>query len=115
MAETTLAAAVADLRKLGRGGLKRAADAELKQALSEAAVSARRLVPVRTGALRSSIRPSKRRGGGALTAGGGGVDYAQRVEARAPYLRPAVNKAAAVLEKRLAERVAKVLDGEGRI
>ena len=111
MAETTLAAAVADLRKLGRGGLKRAADAELKQALSEAAVSARRLVPVRTGALRSSISVSKRRGRGTLQAGNSKVDYAAKVERRDPYLAPAIRQASDDMEKRLADRVEDLLDG----
>lgn len=72
------------------------ADAIARQGAEHAAESARALVPVRTGALRASIRAERTSTGHAVRAGGGAVDYAAYVEfgtrrmAARPYLRPAV-------------------------
>lgn len=58
------------------------------------AETARRLVPVKTGALQATIRAE----GGTVSAGGGEVDYAGVVElgtakrAAKPYMRPAVEQ-----------------------
>jgi HK97 gp10 family phage protein len=72
------------------------ADAIAGRGAGHAAKSARALVPVRTGALRASIRAERTDAGHAVRAGGGAVDYAAYVEfgtqrmAAQPYLRPAV-------------------------
>jgi HK97 gp10 family phage protein len=71
-------------------------DAIAQRGAEQTAKSARVLVPVRTGALRASIRAERTPGGYAVRAGGGAVDYAAYVEfgtrrmAAQPYLRPAL-------------------------
>jgi HK97 gp10 family phage protein len=82
-------------------------DAIAARGAGQTAKSARALVPVRTGALRASIRVERSGVGHAVRAGGGAVDYAAYVEfgtrrmAARPYLRPA-------LESVSWERIARV-------
>jgi HK97 gp10 family phage protein len=88
-------------------------DAIARRGAEQTAKSARALVPVRTGALRASIRAERTPGGYAVRAGGGAVDYAAYVEfgtrrmAAQPYLRPA-------LESVQWERIARVAISGGQ-
>lgn len=105
--------------------LARLQPAAAKSTATEAeriAARARERVPVRTGALRSSIRASKPGiAGGDVTvtvsAGGQGVDYAAFVEhgtahmAPQPFMRPAVDSGLAALESELADEVARIAAG----
>jgi len=105
----TLSDATADLRGLSQGGLKAMAQEELTRAVKGATVAAGRKVPVRTGNLKGSIAHSVRPMSASVTAL---APYAAIVEQNTPYLDPAVEKAAAAFEKRLALRVEAALMGQ---
>jgi hypothetical protein len=69
----------------------------------------RRLVPVKSGALRGTITSSVTRGGIRLQAGTSRVDYSQAVETREKYLETSAIREASDMAQRIANNIAKAV------